>query len=207
MCEGPGSMRLGFPGSKNVMKRRILIVLMLVAVVFAYGSAGWLVVDEPAKADLIVVLAGETGQRPARGLDLLRQGYAPRLMLDVPDDVVFQWTMVDLAHRYAEGLPEAGAISVCPIHGLSTKAETADVFECLKTLPAVNHILLVTSDYHTRRALATFERKIAPRRFSVAAAYDAQQYGRHWWQHRQWAKTWVEEWMKLAWWTVVDRWS
>jgi hypothetical protein len=190
------------------MKRKILILLLLLAIVFAYRSGNWLVLDQPAKADLIVVLAGETGQRPARGLELLRQGYAPRLMLDVPDDMVFQWTMVDLGRRYAEGLPEAGAVSVCPIHGLSTKAETADVSECLKALSAANRILLVTSDYHTRRGLAIFQRRMGTaHQFSVAAAYDAQQYGPQWWQHRQWAKTWLEEWLKFTWWKLVDRWS
>ena len=38
--------------------------------------------DAPEKSDAIVVLAGETNIRPARGLELLRQGTAPRAFLD-----------------------------------------------------------------------------------------------------------------------------
>jgi hypothetical protein len=27
-----------------------------------------------------------------------------------------------------------------------------------------------------------------------------------WWQHREWAKVNFEEWSKLIWWELVDRW-
>jgi hypothetical protein len=37
-------------------------------------AARFLVVDAPEKSDAIVVLAGETKVRPARALELLRQG-------------------------------------------------------------------------------------------------------------------------------------
>jgi uncharacterized SAM-binding protein YcdF (DUF218 family) len=64
----------------------------------------------------------------------------------------------------------------------------------------------VTSEFHTRRALSTFRRELPRRTFSVAATYDSAQFGTHWWTHRQWAKTVVDEWLRLLWWSVVDRW-
>ena len=42
--------------------------------------------------------------------------------------------------------------------------------------------------------------------FSVAAAHDPREFGVNWWQHREWAKTNFNEWMKLVWWEAVDRW-
>jgi uncharacterized SAM-binding protein YcdF (DUF218 family) len=66
--------------------------------------------------------------------------------------------------------------------------------------------LLVTSDYHTRRALGIFKHELRRHDISVAAASDPSQFGNAWWKHRQWAKTNFDEWLKLVWWKVVDRW-
>jgi uncharacterized SAM-binding protein YcdF (DUF218 family) len=65
--------------------------------------------------------------------------------------------------------------------------------------------LLVTSDYHTRRALSTFNR-VLPRDYSIAAVFDAREFGVQWWRHREWAKMNFDEWLKLIWWELVDRW-
>lgn len=63
--------------------------MLLVAglIVFAANAGKMLVVDSPQPSDVIVVLAGETDSRPARALELLDQGYARRLLIDVPVDV------------------------------------------------------------------------------------------------------------------------
>ncbi len=180
-------------------------VVVLIALLLA-NSARFLVIDQPRPADVIVVLAGETDRRPARGLDLLRQKLAPRLLLDVPADAkLFQWSELDLAQRYIQSLPEATSITLCPIYGLSTNAESQDVARCLKDHPAQN-VLLVTSDYHTRRALSTFKKEVPSYDFSVAAAYDPRQFGAQWWRHREWAKTALNEEVRLVWWETIDRW-
>jgi uncharacterized SAM-binding protein YcdF (DUF218 family) len=183
-----------------------MVVLVLVAVLLFSTSGAFLVVNGPQRADLIVVLAGETDRRPARGLELLQQGYAPKLMLDVPVGAkIFGQQTIDIAQSYVYGLPQREQISICPIAGLSTKAEAQDVDRCIAPIPA-KRILLVTSDYHTKRALSTFQRELSGREFSIAAAEDPKQFGRHWWKHRQWAKMNFDEWLKLVWWEVVDRW-
>ena len=182
------------------------IALVLVAILLFSTSGGFLVINDPQRADLIVVLAGETDRRPARGLDLLQQGFAPKLMLDVPVGArIFDQQTIDIAQKFVNGLPQHDHISICPISGLSTKAEARDVEQCVAPMPA-NRILIVTSDYHTRRALSTFRRELPERQFSVAAAQDLKQFGNPWWKHRQWAKTNFDEWLKLVWWEVVDRW-
>jgi uncharacterized SAM-binding protein YcdF (DUF218 family) len=88
---------------------------------------------------------------------------------------------------------------------LSTKAEAHDAARCLATVSA-RTVLLVTSDYHTRRALSTFRHELPGIRMSIAAAQSPPQFGLKWWQQREWAKTTLYEWMRLIWWEVVDRW-
>jgi hypothetical protein len=191
-------------------KRRNWVVAVLVLVVlmglFAVRAGEFLVVDEPRPSDVIVVLAGETDRRPARALELLQQGYGKRVLIDVPaESNIYSFTQLDLAQKYVQSLPQAAAVSVCPIVGLSTKAETQDVEKCLARMNA-GTVLIVTSEFHTRRALSIFRRELRGRSFSVAAAYDSAQFGTHWWTHRQWAKTAVDEWLRLLWWNVVDQW-
>src|ERR1035441_5167030 len=61
---------------------RLLLVVVLIGVLLASQAARFLIVDNAQKSDAIVVLAGETSMRPARALELLRQGMAPRMFLD-----------------------------------------------------------------------------------------------------------------------------
>ena len=188
--------------------RVILIAILSLCLLFSVTSGGWLVVDNVQKADVIVALAGETDRRPRRGLELLVQGYAPRLLLDVPaTEKFYDLSEVDLAQRYAQKLPlrPGQSVAVCPVLGLSTKAETQDVARCLEK-SGVHSILVVTSDYHTRRALSTFQRQLPRYRIYVTSAPDPLQFNSSWWQNRQWAKVNFDEWIRLAWWEAVDRW-
>ena len=184
----------------------ITLLLLVVLAVFLVHAGDWLVVDDPQPADVIVVLAGDPKHRSDRALELLRQGYVPKVLVDVPTaGNLYGFTHLELAAKYYGSLPEAGAINICPIDGLSTKDETVDVRRCLAGKSA-KRILLVTSDYHTVRALRIFQKEMPDKIFSIAAARDPAQFGTRWWTHRQWAKTCLDEWMRRFWWTAVDRW-
>jgi vancomycin permeability regulator SanA len=177
-------------------------------IVFALASqaARILVVDDPQKSNAIVVLAGDTSARPARALALLRQGMAEHVFLDVEvRSQIFDQRLTDLAQKYAASLPEASRVAVCPVTGFSTNAETDDVARCLQSA-GVHTVLIVTSDFHTRRALTIFRHRLPQYQFSVAAAHDSTQFGNAWWRNREWAKVTLDEWMKLVWWEAVDRW-
>jgi len=189
---------------------RLQIVLFLVVIVIlaalASQAARLLVVDEPEKSDAIVVLAGETNVRPARALDLLRQGVAPHVFLNAERrDLIYDRPLTDLAQKYVNGLPEANRVSVCPIAGLSTNAEADDVSRCLQSLGA-HRVLLVTSESHTRRALMIFRHRLPQYQFNVAAARNPAQFGEAWWTNREWAKVTFDEWLKMLWFEAVDRW-
>jgi hypothetical protein len=189
-------------------KRRVWMVatIILVCVVFAANAGRMLVVDDPQPSDVILVLAGETDRRPARALQLLDQGYGRRVVIDVPGAVrIYSSTEIELAKKYVQGLRQAASVRICPIEGLSTRDESHDVEKCLAAEEG-RRILIVTSEFHTRRALSIFRQELRGRSFSVAAAHDETQFGTRWWTHRQWAKTCLDEWMKALWWNGVERW-
>lgn len=187
---------------------RLLMVLFLVGILAALASqaARFLVVDEPGKSDAIVVLAGETKVRPARALELLRQGAAPHVFLDAEQrDLIYDQPLTEIAQKYVNGLGEGNRVSVCSIAGLSTIAEADDVSRCLQPLGA-HRVLIVTSDYHTRRSLMIFRHRLRQYQFNAAAARDPAHFGEGWWTNREWAKVTFGEWVKMLWFEAVDRW-
>lgn len=184
----------------------VVVVLLIAGAVFAARGGSMLVVDAPERSDVILVLAGETDHRPARAVQLLQQGYGRSLVIDVPAGAkVFGVAEVQLAENYAENISHKAVVRVCPIKGLSTRDESRDAAQCLAREEGTR-ILIVTSDFHTRRALSIFRHEVRGKTFSTAAAQDEAQFGVHWWRHRQWAKTCLDEWLRLLWWNAVDQW-
>src|SRR5436305_14925613 len=185
--------------------RTVLIVLIALALFLFSTSGHFLIINRPQHADTIVVLAGETDRRPALGLQLLQQGYAPRMVLDVPANAkIYDETMLQISQQYIRELPQAQSVIICPIYGLSTKAESQDVSPCLRTL-GVHSVLVVTSDYHTRRALSTSRHEWPGVQISVAAASAPPRFGREWWRPRQWAKFNFTARLRLECWQAADR--
>jgi uncharacterized SAM-binding protein YcdF (DUF218 family) len=183
-----------------------LIIFLLVILALVADSGSFLVVNDLQRADAIVVLAGETKARPERGLELVAQNCAPRMLLDVPaNEVIYNRPLTEIAQQFVQNSGRGQAVSICPIYGLSTKTETQDVSRCLSG-SGVHRILLLTSDYHTRRARDIFQHELRGYQVFVTPAHDPQQFGTHWWQHRQWAKINFDECTKLVWWELVDRW-
>jgi len=192
----------------------ILRVVLMVAIVLACGiavfhkSGEYLVLDRPESADALVVLAGDRNDcRFLRGLDLLRQGYAPRMLVDESSDMIFFGrTAVELEDQRLRSLDlKRDQARVCPIKSASTDEETRYVAKCLDA-DQIRSVLLVTSDFHTRRALSIFQRRLPRYHWSIAACHDGSVFKQSWWQRREWAKTSFTEWTKLIWWNVVDSW-
>ncbi len=187
---------------------RLLIALLVIIVLVGLASqaARFLSLDEPEKSDAIVALAGETKFRPNRAVELLRQGMAPHAFLNAEQrNLIYDQQLIDIAQKYVDTLPESSRISICPIFGYSTNAEADDVGRCLQSVGA-HRVLIVTSDYHTRRASMIFRHRFKQYQVSVAGAHNSTEFGEAWWTNREWAKNTLDEWMKILWWEMVDRW-
>ena len=190
------------------MRKIALLAIVVALIAFALNAGRILVVRDLRHADAIVVLVGETDRRPALALELLRQGYAPRVLLDASPDVrVYRWAAAEIAEQYIHTLPPeiAASVSVCRESALSTMDEARQVRRCLDTVDA-RSVLVVTSEYHTRRALSVFRHTFPGRSIGVAGAIEPDQFGVLWWRHREWAKVTLNEWARLLWWECVDRW-
>lgn len=183
-----------------------LLLILLLLLLFAGFAGRMLVINAPEHADAIIVLNGGTSARTSTGLQLLEQGWAPRLILDV-DATAVEWGVPDdqLAREWIAKLPSPynQEVSTCPSAALSTRAEALLTRGCLQ---GARRILIVTSAYHTRRSLAIFRQVDSSRHFSAAAATEPAYFGLPWWRNREWAKTTAAEWCKLLWWYAVDRW-
>lgn len=190
------------------MRNFFVLFIVAAVVLFAANAGRILVVRDVRKADAILVLQGEADRRPALALELLRQGYAPRVLLDASDaGGMYRWTYAEIAEQYIHTLPPeiARSVSVCAMPALSTFEEATEARRCLEGVGA-HSVLLVTSEYHTRRARSIFVHGFPGWSIAVAGAVEPDQFGVDWWRHRQWAKVTSGEWTSLLWWECVDRW-
>lgn len=194
---------------KPSLKLILFLVLLLAFFLFAIFAGRLLVRDHPEKSDVIVVLSGDSqDQRYRRGMELLRAGFGDRLLLDAPSDSsYFGHSPAEYAENFLK--QDAGdvlsRVQVCPFEEDSTVTEARFIAKCLEPLHAHN-VLLVTSDWHTARARSVLTSRLPQYHWSVAAAHDDRLFGMSWWQHREWAKTTFQEWLKVVWWNAVDRW-
>jgi len=186
------------------------VIVVLAGLLWMASRAGyWLVIDHPEKSDVIVVLDGDaTDGRYWQGIDMLRSGYGKEVLVDAMDDQL-KYGKTE-AQSEKEFIHESAGVlepqvTVCSIRAWSTAEETRFVDKCLQKFRP-KRVLIVTSDYHTRRALSVFRHELPQYEWSVSASHDPTEYGRRWWTHRQWAKRFLDEWEKTLWWNAVDRW-
>ncbi len=155
------------------MKRLPLIFLALAVLGCAFfviqGSAFsfiWrklLIVSVPMeKADALIVLGGEPLARPLEAARLYRTGVAPKIFVTGIGDFAANCRVLTNA-----GVPSS-AITV------ESKAITtytnATLLRPILMAAHVRSALIVTSPFHTRRALATFHKVIPEVRFGVVEA-------------------------------------
>jgi uncharacterized SAM-binding protein YcdF (DUF218 family) len=184
-----------------------LVLLVIATALFLLSHAGsFLVINGPQRSDVMVVLGGSAGSsRFAQALRLQRLGYAPLILVDA--DITRDYygkSEADLVQDYLHRTGQTG-IEVCPTMADSTFAEVADVRRCMRRFGASSAII-VTSDFHTRRALEIFRKRLPQYEWSVAASSAPANAAEQYWKHRWWAKTVIDEWEKFLWWQLVDRW-
>jgi len=155
--------------------------------------------DGPQKAAAILVLGGdEAGFRITKGAQLAQAGYAPYVLVDGPK--VLMGHESDATIRYAEqnGYPDALFRPLpLPTGVTSTRTESEYVGLFLKQ-EKIGKIVLVTSNYHTRRA-ARLMRKVNPWLQVVAVAAPDQFFTPNgWWKSREGQKTFLLEWTKTV---------
>ncbi len=165
----------------------------------AFGR--WWVVDEPpAKSQAIVVLGGDSaaGARVQQAIELYRQGWAPKLVFS---GQLFRTDLCENALMQSQAIhagipPQAIVLAPCNAYS-STLTETLALRSFL-TEDKINRIILLTSNFHTRRARRIARAILEPSGFVVrmSAAPDERFPVDHWWQLREGQKVMVLELLK-----------
>jgi uncharacterized SAM-binding protein YcdF (DUF218 family) len=190
------------PQRKSLL--RLLAVLVALAAILILTHAWWLPglayalvrFDAPQPADAVVVLGGDGfGHRILKAAELVRNRYAPLVLVSGPEGF-YGYNEAELAIAYAEraGYPASWFVAVP--HPYSSTSGEARVFAPELRRRGIRACLLVTSDYHTRRAGRIFRAAIPEVRFFVVAAPYPNFDPASWWQTREGRKLVFLEWQK-----------
>jgi len=155
----------------------------------------WIVDETPAPADAIVVLGDDNfnADRAARAAQLYRAGWAPRVVASGrflrPYASIAELEVHDLEDR---GVPAADVVRFTH-KAQNTREETAALAQLISSR-GWKRILLVTSNYHTRRSRYLAERQFPPGTgLRVVAAPDSDYDPQGWWRTRNGLKIFAHE--------------
>lgn len=160
---------------------------------------GYLVREQaPEKADIAIVLGGDySGRRILKAAELVREGYVPQALVSGPGGA-YGSHECDLAIPFAvkAGFPES-YFRHMEHDGHSTRDEAQAAAPTLRRLH-VRTALLVTSDFHTRRAGDVFRDVTPDISYIVVGAPDQFFSARGWWRDREGRKIALLEWTKTV---------
>ena len=190
--------------SGGIVAKLIVLLGVLAFFVFLYlvrrpmlrfAGEEWIVEDSLDKADVLIVLSGDSfyGDRATRAAELFREGKAPLVVASGkrlrPNAGVGELMEHDLIER---GVPKDKILRF--VHDADSTKEEAEALAKLAKTKKWRKAIIVTSNYHTRRARYIF-RRIFPQDVEtrVASARDGDFDPEHWWEKRKSTKEFVRE--------------
>jgi uncharacterized SAM-binding protein YcdF (DUF218 family) len=173
--------------------------------ILRFAGNFWVVDESPQTSDAIVILSDDDydAVRASRAADLYRSSWAPRIVASGralrPYASIAELMQRDLTDR---GVP-ATAVVRFPNRARNTLEEAGAVSEFLST-HGWRKIIVVTSNYHTRRARFIYEHALAPgTELRMVAAPDPAYDPNSWWRTREGVKTFFYEFVGY----IVARWE
>ncbi|HEX4343069.1 MAG TPA: YdcF family protein [Verrucomicrobiae bacterium] len=177
------------------MIRRLFKIFLLLAVVVAILVAlAWyfpqqiLTVDSgPVKADALVVLGGGFHDRPQRGVELFKEGAAHIVICSGNGDA-----QANAKRMESMGVPPG----LIELEDNSTNTQQNAIFTiAMLRAQHLRSAIIVTSWYHSRRALATFQHHAPDIKFYSRPSYFG--YQRDDWKQQGLSKSIHMEYLKL----------
>jgi uncharacterized SAM-binding protein YcdF (DUF218 family) len=155
----------------------------------------WIVNDAPTTSDAIVILGDDNynGDRAAEAADIFRAGWAPRVIASGR----YLRLYVGIAELKARDLASHGVPESAIVPFSHRAADTRE--ECIAVGQLISsrgwkRILLVTSNYHTRRSKYICKRAFPQgTELRVIAAPNSEYDPRTWWQSRSGLKIFLHE--------------
>jgi uncharacterized SAM-binding protein YcdF (DUF218 family) len=189
--------------------------LKLLAVLLALIPAGyftrtlWLPIparllvrsDPPEKAEIVLLVAGDgSGERLAKAAEMVRAGYAPRILISGPNRF-YGHHECDLAIPFAvkRGHPEEWFEHFH--HGANSTEEEARLVMPELRRRGIRKFMAVTSNYHSQRTARAFEPHLGGITMVVISSTANFFNPDHWWKSREAQKMLFFEWTKtFAYW-------
>ncbi|HSY43107.1 MAG TPA: YdcF family protein [Candidatus Acidoferrum sp.] len=126
-----------------------VLLLLLTAALYFFPKTFLCVDSGPVRADVIIVLGGGSHERPVRAAELFDQQAAPRILISGAGDYGINRHIL-----ITNGIPSA---KIGVEDQSRTTRENAEFSYKMLQAENVHSAILVTSWYHSRRALKTFE--------------------------------------------------
>ena len=174
------------------------------------GMVRWLDVGQrPRQSEYLMLLNGDNETRPFAAAALVKAGFARHVLLTkvAPSPYAVELGMLsapEVAQRVLleRGVPTA-AVTILPVVASTTYNEAEALAAFLKDRPKTR-VLVVTSDYHTRRSRWAFARALGEQADQLSffsAPTDALQTD-HWWRDEAAFVAITSEYLKLAFYVV-----
>ena len=187
----------------------VSLVIILVGWLLLRGDSLLIATEPlPQHVDVVIALQGSVRAervRIAGSMESLRRGIAGHALLSIPQESFWGEPVPPIARAYLQrnyGTDLAVRVDFCETSANvnSTVQEAQESTSCIRQ-HQWKSILVVTSDYHTRRARLLWRRvtKSDPDIHVWIHGVADPEFEHPWWRHRQSAKIWVLEFAKLIW--------
>jgi uncharacterized SAM-binding protein YcdF (DUF218 family) len=168
--------------------------------ILRFVGESWIVEDADSKADALIVLSDDNfyADRATRAAELFREGKAPIVVASGrrlrPVAGIAELMEHDLVER---GVPKDKIVRLA--HDADNTQEEAEALTKLAAQRKWHSVIVVTSNYHTRRARYIFHR-VFPQGIEVrvASAHDGDFDPQHWWEKRKSVKRLTREFAGMA---------
>jgi len=163
---------------RKIIKRTafgvFLLLLLLVAVAMIFPQPFLTVDSGPVTGEVIILMGGGSHERPERAVELFKEHAAPRIIVTGAGDCEINRHLLETA-----GVP--GRVIELEKKSRTTQ-ENAQFTASLLRDEKVKRVIVVTSWYHSRRALACFRHYAPEIKFYSRPSYFAA--ARADWSHR-----------------------
>lgn len=200
-----------FSRSRTILLAVVVLVPVLVYIdrnnLLAEAGSFLVVRDNLEPADVIFLLNGDTTSRPYYAADLFHKGFAPKVVIARMEDsrsvqlgAYPNPTDSNIVVLRKLGLPESGIVELLPPKGvMHTADEAAALLAYVKANP-VHKVIIVTSEFHSRRSRYTFHRFLRDTGVKVmlAPTRDLNYGANDWWRSEDGILGCQNEYLKLV---------
>jgi len=156
--------------------------------------------DEMKPADVIVVLAGEETERVEHGVKLFKEGWARKdkvILAGGPLVWKYTWASLMKEHAIFLGVPKDAIL----LEDRSRTTEEDAIFtKEIFNKYGYKSCILVTSPYHSRRALKIFRKVMADKIMVISAPAEKSWFSfDEWWKRRRDRSRVLDEYSKFIW--------